>query len=85
MAANLVGRFPLKNAMMAADPGGSSDHQNLYEVLAEAFEQAFQMWKTSTMVTNVMGTGPVPSFAPPYVPVGAVVGGVGTMLPGGFV
>ena len=36
------------------------------------------------MVTNVLGTGPVPTFAPPYVPVGPVVGGVGTMMPGGF-
>jgi hypothetical protein len=29
------------------------------------------------MVTNVLGTGPVPSFAPPFVPVGSVVGGTG--------
>jgi len=32
------------------------------------------------MVTNVMGMGPVPAFAPPYVPVGPVVGG--SILPG---
>jgi hypothetical protein len=37
------------------------------------------------MVTNVLGTGPVPTFAPPYVPVGPVVGGVANMTPGGFV
>jgi hypothetical protein len=37
------------------------------------------------MVTNVLGTGPVPTFAPPYVPVGPVVGGVGNMTPGGFI
>jgi hypothetical protein len=29
----------------------------------------------ATMVTNVTGSGPVPSFAPPYVPVGPVAGG----------
>jgi hypothetical protein len=28
------------------------------------------------MVTGVLGRGPIPSFAPPYVPVGSVVGGV---------
>ena len=36
------------------------------------------------MVTNVIGTGPVPTFAPPYVPGGPVVGGVGSMPPGGL-
>ena len=85
MATSLVSKALLKNAMVAADLGGSRDHHNLYEALAEAFEEAFQFWKAATMVTNVMGTGPVPTFAPPYVPVGPVVGGVGTMTPGGFV
>jgi hypothetical protein len=46
---------------------------------------SFAIWSASTMVTNVLGTGPVPSFAPPAVPVGPVTGGVGTMPPGGFV
>ncbi len=84
MAKSVVSKALLKNAMIASDPAGSRDHQNLYEALAEAFEQAFQFWTATTMVTNVMGTGPVPTFAPPYVPVGPVVGGVGTMTPGGF-
>jgi hypothetical protein len=44
----------------------------------------FKVWQASTMVTQVMGTGPVPTFAPPYVPAGPVLGGVGTMPPGGF-
>jgi hypothetical protein len=26
----------------------------------------------------------VPTFAPPYVPVGPVLGGIGTMTPGGL-
>jgi hypothetical protein len=37
------------------------------------------------MVTNVLGTGPVPTFAPPYVPVGPVVGGIANMPPGGLI
>ena len=57
----------------------------LGEKVADAFEKCFQIWQASTMVTNVLGTGPVPSFAPPYVPVGPVVMGTGTMTPGGFV
>jgi hypothetical protein len=60
-------------------------HQELFESIADAFEKTYNLWKVSTMVTNVLGTGPIPTFAPPYVPVGPVVGGVGTMTPGGFV
>lgn len=56
----------------------------LFESICDAFEKMYNLWKVSTMVTNVLGTGPVPTFAPPYVPVGPVVGGVGTMTPGGF-
>jgi hypothetical protein len=59
-------------------------HKELFESIADAFEKSYNLWKVSTMVTNVLGTGPVPTFAPPYVPVGPVVGGVGTMTPGGF-
>jgi len=59
-------------------------HQELFESICDAFEKSYNLWKVSTMVTNVLGTGPVPTFAPPYVPVGPVVGGVGTMTPGGF-
>ena len=59
-------------------------HKELFESIADAFEKSYNIWKVSTMVTNVLGTGPVPTFAPPYVPVGPVVGGVGTMTPGGF-
>jgi hypothetical protein len=58
--------------------------EKLFEALADAFEKCFKIWQTSTMVTNVLGTGPVPTFAPPVVPAGPVVGGIGTMVPGGF-
>jgi hypothetical protein len=36
------------------------------------------------MIANVMGKGPVPAFAPPYVPVGPVVGGDNVATPGVF-
>jgi hypothetical protein len=58
--------------------------QELFESISDAFEKCYNLWKVSTMVTNVLGTGPIPTFAPPYVPVGPVLGGVGTMTPGGF-
>lgn len=60
-------------------------HKELFDAICDAFEKCHKIWEASTMVTNVLGTGPVPTFAPPYVPVGPVVGGVGTMTPGGFV
>ncbi len=59
-------------------------HKEIFDAVTDAFEKCHKIWEASTMVTNVLGTGPVPSFAPPYVPVGPVVGGVGTMTPGGF-
>ena len=51
---------------------------------ADDFAARFARYLAGAMVTNVMGTGPVPTFAPPYVPVGPVVGGKGTMRAGGF-
>jgi hypothetical protein len=75
----------LKTQMVSqlADPNAPF-HQELFESIADAFEKTYNLWKVSTMVTNVMGTGPVPTFAPPVVPAGPVVGGVGIMKPGGF-
>lgn len=75
----------LKMQMVAqlGDPNAPF-HQELFEAIADGFEKSYNLWKVSTMVTNVLGTGPVPTFAPPYVPVGPVVGGIGTMTPGGF-
>jgi hypothetical protein len=76
----------LKTQMVAqfADPNAPF-HQQLFEAVADAFENTYNLWKVSTMVTNVLGTGPVPTFAPPVVPVGPVVAGTANMTPGGFV
>ena len=75
----------LKAQMVAqlADPAAPFSSE-LFESIAEAFEKTYNSWKLSTMVTNVLGSGPVPTFAPPVVPAGPVVGGTGTMSPGGF-
>jgi len=42
----------------------------------------FLQWLASQMVMNVLGQGPVPTFAPPYVPVGPVVMGSVISTPG---
>lgn len=51
---------------------------------ADDFAARFARYQAAAMVTNVIGSGPIPTFAPPYVPVGPVVGGKGNMKPGGF-
>ena len=85
-AATAVSCNAMKGQMIAAlgDPMAPF-HKELFEAICDAFEKCHTMWEASTMVTNVLGTGPVPTFAPPYVPVGPVVGGVANMTPGGFV
>jgi hypothetical protein len=47
--------------------------------LAHGIEKAAFVWLSSQQVTLVMGKGPVPTFAPPYVPVGPVV--MGDIIP----
>jgi hypothetical protein len=56
----------------------------IFEAICTAFEQCYDLWKVSTMVTNIIGFGPIPTFAPPFVPGGPVVAGMGTMTPGGL-
>jgi hypothetical protein len=55
----------------------------LFECIADAFEKTYNMWKLTCMVTNVLGTGAVPTFIPPVFPPGPVVG-MANMTPGGF-
>jgi hypothetical protein len=55
---------------------------DLFDAIAKAFNVVFQIFKVSTSVQNVLGVGPVPTFAPPFVPVGPVIAGVGTGAPG---
>ncbi len=75
----------MKNMMCAAlgDPTAMY-HKEIFDAVCDAFEKCFQLWQTTTMVTKVLGTGGVPTFAPPIAPAGPVVAGIGTMIPGGF-
>jgi hypothetical protein len=66
-----------------ADPDGNHA-PDLFDALAKAFNTIFQTFKASTMVQNVMGMGPIPTFAPPFVPVGPVVAGSVIPTPGVF-
>lgn len=61
----------LRQARQPPDPVA----EPLFQSVAQAFETVFTQWLTAQMVTNVMGQGPVPGFAPPHHPVGPVAGG----------
>jgi hypothetical protein len=61
-----------------ADP--KAQHaSDLFDAIAKAFNTVFQVFKASTMVQNVLGMGPIPTFVPPFVPVGPVL--MGTVIP----
>ena len=54
-------------------PGFYSDE--LFTAIAAAFATVIGAWFQVQMVAKVMGKGSVPTFAPPYVPVGPVIAG----------
>ena len=76
----------LKDQMLTllAEPG-ALHAGDLFEAVARALHSDFQSFKSSTLVTNVLGSGPVPSFSPPLAPVGPVVAGSVIPRPGVFV
>lgn len=61
-------------------PGDTS--RNACNDFANWFSRGYFFLMGSSTVSNVLGWGPVPSFAPPYVPVGPVVGGTLRAMPG---
>lgn len=92
MTIDMVGKSPaeammkkdaLKGLMILnlGDPT-ALHHMELFDSIADAIDQAFTQFKASTMVNNIMSFGPIPTFAPPFVPVGPVVMGVGNGIPG---
>lgn len=71
----------LKDAMVGALDGGlknddpDKQHVALFDSIATVLSMAFMIWLASQQVMLVMGMGPIPTFAPPYVPVGPVMNG----------
>jgi hypothetical protein len=55
------------------DPRASPDEA--MQALANWVQDSFTQWKRAVSLTGLMGRGPVPTFAPPYVPVGPVISG----------
>lgn len=72
----------LKQSMQSNLAGHPEFAAELLDAIATSFSLAITTWRASQMVMLVMGRGPVPTFAPPYVPVGPVVGGDNIAAPG---
>ena len=74
----------LKSAMYEALPDALQvpDVEKILDGLSTVLAVAFNTWLPSAQVMLVMGRGPVPTFAPPYVPVGPVVNGDIISAPG---
>lgn len=60
----------------------SPDARDAINSFARQFSSSFLIWLSTAQVQGVMGQGPVPTFAPPYVPVGPVVNGTVIPRPG---
>jgi hypothetical protein len=79
----MLSPFLLSNAMAGALGDPKALHAGaLFNSLGQAFMPVFQLFKMSNQVKNVLGMGPIPTFAPPFVPVGPVIMGTGTGPPG---
>jgi len=78
----------LKDAMVGELDSGLKDedvdkqHETLFDSIGTVLALGFLIWMASQQAMLVMGKGPVPTFAPPYVPVGPVVMGDNIGAPG---
>jgi len=78
----------LKDAMVAKlaskvkDEDGAKLHVAIFDSIAFPISLNFLLWTVMQQVMNVMGKGPVPTFAPPYMPMGPVLNGDIISVPG---
>ena len=62
----------LTNAMRFALRGNMDYCMEFFESVAVAFQAPLLQWKVAQQVALVMGKGPCPAYAPPYMPVAPV-------------
>ena len=73
-ASVLAGKLASAVRVSAGKAGAASSDQAL-KILADWVESSFNEWKGLVKLVGIVGSGDVPTFAPPYVPVGPVVRG----------
>lgn len=73
----LISPTELESTIKSALPDSmrSAEADTFIYMLSVQLGNYFTSWLTSQQVMMVMGMGPVPTYNPPYVPVGAVVNG----------
>ena len=81
-ASRLVVASEVADAIRQALPANLSSETAFINRVAAGLALGASTWLGVAQVMNVLGYGPVPSFAPPYVPVGPVVGGTNIPAPG---
>src|SRR5262249_4183149 len=78
----------MKQEMISAFDGDlkqkdkDKQHEAVFDAIDTVLCLAFLMWLPQQMVSLVMGKGQIPTFAPPFVPVGPVVMGDNLPIPG---
>ena len=88
MMARITVPDQLKSEMVNALDGGlknddkDKQYDALFDAIATVLALAFLMWLPQQQVMLVLGKGQIPTFAPPFVPVGPVVGGDNIAAPG---
>jgi hypothetical protein len=88
MMSEIITPDPMNSAMDDALDQGIKDkdpekhYHALHMAIATTLSIAFLMWLPQQQVMLVMGKGPIPTFAPPFVPVGPVVMGDNLAIPG---
>ena len=88
MMTSIVMPDSMKREMVNALDGGVKDkdkdkhYEALFDAIATVLALAFMMWLPQQQVMLVLGKGPIPTFAPPFVPVGPVMAGDNIAAPG---
>jgi len=65
------------------DKSNDSLYKTIFGAIADSLSVGFMTWLSTQVVNLVMGTGQIPTFAPPVVPVGPVVNGQNIPTMGG--
>ena len=73
--ANATSPANLANAMRFALRGNMDYSMEFFESVAVTFQAPLLQWKMAQQVMNVLGKGPCPGWAPPYMPVAPVYSG----------
>ncbi|MDN3722343.1 hypothetical protein QW131_31845 [Roseibium salinum] len=81
-SSKLVLPSELASTITQALPASLSSKTDFINRVAGGLAISATTWLASAQVMLVMGFGPVPSFAPPYVPVGPVINGTNIAAPG---